>query len=240
MPGNMLRRLRARAAWLSGTPFHPQWLIGSDIDYQRVAGLSGTVLDVGCGRGAIRESLASEVEYIGLDYPPTGAVDYAARPRLWADAQALPIADNSVDAVLLLHVLEHVPDPSRALSEAYRVLRSGGQLILEMPLFYPLHDIPNDYSRWTPFGLEQQLLAKGFTVEALRAGGKSMQTAGALGALALANLLVAWLEKPRLRWILAPLLPLGILLTNLCAALLARLEPPNRFLPGRVSAVAVK
>ena len=120
------------------------------------------------------------------------------------------------------------------------MLRSGGQLILEMPLFYPLHDIPNDYSRWTPFGLERQLLAKGFTVEALRAGGKSMQTAGALGSLALANLLVAWLEKPRLRWILAPLLPLGILLINLCAALLARLEPPNRFLPGRVSAVAVK
>lgn len=124
--------------------------------------------------------------------------------------------------------------------KAYRVLRSGGQVILEMPLFYPLHDIPNDYSRWTPFGLEQQLLAQGFTVHALRAGDKSMQTAGALGALALANLLVAWLEKPRLQWILAPLLPLGILLTNLCAALLARLEPPNRFLPGRVSAVAVK
>ena len=67
-----------------------------------------------------------------------------------------------------------------------------------------------------------------------------MHTAGALGSLALANLLVAWLEKPRLRWILAPLLPLGILLTNLSAALLARLEPPNRVLPGRVSAVAVK
>ena len=45
------------------------------------------------------------------------------------------IPDQSVDAVVLLHVIEHVPDPVGTLREIFRVLRPGGHLILETPRY---------------------------------------------------------------------------------------------------------
>lgn len=47
-----------------------------------------------------------------------------------ADADALPFSDNSVDAVLLSHMLEFTPDPHHVVREAHRVLRSDGYLLL--------------------------------------------------------------------------------------------------------------
>lgn len=45
-----------------------------------------------------------------------------------ADAQALPLTDQSFDAVIANHMLYHVPDKAKALSEIYRVLKAGGLL----------------------------------------------------------------------------------------------------------------
>src|SRR5262249_3224066 len=49
------------------------------------------------------------------------------------DAAALPFADAAVDAVTMLDVLEHIPEPEEVLAEARRVLRPGGVLILSVP-----------------------------------------------------------------------------------------------------------
>jgi SAM-dependent methyltransferase len=50
-----------------------------------------------------------------------------------ADAQALPFADGSFDAVFSINVLEHVPDPERLAAEAARVLRPGGLMLALTP-----------------------------------------------------------------------------------------------------------
>lgn len=55
-------------------------------------------------------------------------------PRAAADGQALPFADASLDLVVSLHVLEHVPDDRRAIREYYRVLRPGGKAIIMAPM----------------------------------------------------------------------------------------------------------
>jgi SAM-dependent methyltransferase len=52
---------------------------------------------------------------------------------LEGDVAALPVPDESADAILLLDVLEHVPTPDAAIAEARRVLRPGGVLILSVP-----------------------------------------------------------------------------------------------------------
>ena len=54
------------------------------------------------------------------------------------DIHEIPFEDNSVDVIFCNHVLEHVDDDMKALSEMRRVLRPGGWAILQVPFFHPL------------------------------------------------------------------------------------------------------
>ena len=112
------RRLMQWLRPLSGTPLHPQWLVlrhraVNDAWVARHA--TGRVLDVGCGDARLRRILPPELDYIGMDYPGTVALGYEGARDLYGDAQAMPLAAASLDTVLLLDVLEHLPEPERAL-----------------------------------------------------------------------------------------------------------------------------
>ena len=54
------------------------------------------------------------------------------------DIHHIPFEDESIDIIFCNHVLEHVDDDIRALSEIRRVLKPGGWAILQVPFFYPL------------------------------------------------------------------------------------------------------
>jgi SAM-dependent methyltransferase len=87
-----------------------------------------SVLDVGCGDGRI-PSLYGAPEVICVD-SAQASVDAARRRGLdarLADAQELPFDDATFDVVTCNHMLYHVPDRDRALSEFVRVLRPGGR-----------------------------------------------------------------------------------------------------------------
>lgn len=74
-----------------------------------------------------------------------------------ADAHALPFVDGAFDVVLCTEVLEHLPEPQRAIDEMYRVLRAGGTLLLTTRFLFPIHDAPHDYFRYTKYGLRHLL-----------------------------------------------------------------------------------
>lgn len=102
------------------------------------------VADVGCGTGEATEWLAPRVaRVVAVDRSPEMLA--SARERLGAlpgvefvqgEAEALPLADASVDAVVLSLVLHHLEHPEGALREAARVLRTdrggGVALVLDM------------------------------------------------------------------------------------------------------------
>ena len=103
----------------------------------------GTALDVGSGPGNVTASLAEaagpEGLALGVDISEpmlARAVRAEAGPNVGfirADAQRLPLRDNTVDAVVSLAVLQLVPDPAAALAEMARVLRPGGRLAVMVP-----------------------------------------------------------------------------------------------------------
>jgi len=60
--------------------------------------------------------------------------------KVKADIHQMPFEDNTFNAVLCNHVLEHVADDIKAMSEIKRVLKPGGWAILQVPFFSPVPD----------------------------------------------------------------------------------------------------
>jgi SAM-dependent methyltransferase len=72
--------------------------------------------------------------------------------QLIADAHRLPLADGSVDAVVIQAVLQQLIDPEQAVGEIHRVLRSDGFVYAETPFMQPVLGGPYDFVRYTSSG----------------------------------------------------------------------------------------
>lgn len=220
-------RLQRLASLLRATPLHPQWLLGRGNAFKdRLAVLPPCrVLDIGCADRWVERALPAGCEYIGLDYPATGAAMYGARPDVFADAARLPFPDASVDAVVMFEVLEHLREPQAALAEAARVLRPGGRLLLSMPFLYPIHDAPHDYQRLTVHGLVRDLGSVGLSIERCEPTLGSAATGGLLACLAIGGMAAEAMRRRSPWLVLTPFAGVAIFTTNLLAWIVERLCP---------------
>jgi len=118
------------------------------------------VLDVGAGEAPYRE-LFEHTEYVTSDW--THSVHPGARAvDVVGPADDLPIDADSFDHVLLTEVLEHTADPTAVLREMHRILAPGGELHMTTPFVWELHELPFDFFRYTPSGLERVMRDAGF------------------------------------------------------------------------------
>ncbi|MGH8482447.1 MAG: class I SAM-dependent methyltransferase [Nevskiaceae bacterium] len=229
----MLRRLKNLLRPLLRTPLHPQWLSRNGnaglMAWLRQIPPDSRVLDVGCADQWPRGVMPS-VRYVGIDLPGTSTW-YGTRPDVYADAQAMPVRAESIDVALLLDVLEHLPDPSRALDQVHGALKPGGRLILQVPFLYPLHDVPHDYTRWTEHGLRALAGRSGFSIERATYAGEPLITAALLLNIALVHSIVQAFERKNPTALLAPLVPVVVLAVNLAAVLAGWLFGRSAFMP---------
>lgn len=114
------------------------------------------ILDVGAGHFRHRSDI------ITLDPFRTEGADVIG------NGENLPFQNDSLDAVVCVAVLEHVPDPAHITGELLRVLKPGGAIYLEVPFIEGYHAAPGDYWRWTLDGLKH--FAAGQGIEEQEAG----------------------------------------------------------------------
>ena len=133
------------------------------------AGITGHVLSLGSGS----DDDGAGVKY--RSYFPCAASyttsEAQTDPRCDAviDARKMPVASNSVDAIFCSGVLEHVDDCWSAVGECHRVLKKGGTFLVGVPFQQPVHRAPQDFWRFTEYGV--RYLLRGFEIDELRAIG---------------------------------------------------------------------
>lgn len=110
------------------------------------------VLDIGCGDGAFLEALRGKSRRgQGVDASPCAVAACRRRKLDAVEADCIEFLeaqpDASADAIVSLHVIEHLPGPKvvRMIGEARRVLRPGGLLLLETPKVASLFDLSQYY-----------------------------------------------------------------------------------------------
>lgn len=128
------------ALWASGDGYEPyigRWsrLAARQFLAWLEVGAHARWLDVGCGTGALTATILAAADpssVLGID-PSAGFVAHAASKTddrragfAVGDAEALPVPDSAFDAAVSGLVLNFVPDPTRAMVEACRVVRAGG------------------------------------------------------------------------------------------------------------------
>jgi len=121
----------------------------------------GLLLDMGCGKVPFYESYRECVsDNVCIDWP--GSIHSNAHVDVFCDlSRTLPFAACTFDTILSSDVIEHLPNPELAFSEMGRLLKPNGILLLNTPFLYMLHEIPNDYYRFTKYAIKRLLNTAG-------------------------------------------------------------------------------
>lgn len=93
--------------------------------------IQGDILDISADAANRYSNLFSKTEYIRLDNNLDNNADH--RPNIIGDAEILPLADETFDSVVYTQVLEHLPNPSKAIKEFYRILKKPGYALITVP-----------------------------------------------------------------------------------------------------------
>jgi 2-polyprenyl-3-methyl-5-hydroxy-6-metoxy-1,4-benzoquinol methylase len=97
----------------------------------------GRLLEIGSGMGHLVGQLDDTFQTYGIDvnhWAVSKSREAAPKTHLHtASAQELPFSDGSFNVVIIKHIVEHLPDPQRAIQEIGRVTEPGGTLLLATP-----------------------------------------------------------------------------------------------------------
>ncbi len=122
------------------------------------------VLDAGAGTSPYRD-LFSHARYEAADFAQL-STKYAPLHYV-CDLTDIPVEDGRFDRIVFNQVLEHLPEPERAVAELFRVLKPGGRILCSVPLFFGEHQVPHDYFRYTRFALRRIFEQAGFEISGI-------------------------------------------------------------------------
>jgi SAM-dependent methyltransferase len=126
---------------------------------------NGRLLDIGCGQMPYKKYILENSgveEYVGLDIATH--LDYnSVRPDITWNGKEIPSEPKVFDCAIATEVLEHVHEPNLFFAEVFRVLKKGSVFFFTTPFLWPLHEVPCDEYRFTPFSIDRLLKDAGFS-----------------------------------------------------------------------------
>ncbi len=112
---------------------------------------NGKIVDIGGGNKASYRNLIKN-EYLSVN------IDERIEPHICSKVdESIPLDDATFDTCLMFNILEHVYDWNFLLSEAHRLLKNNGSLLVIIPFSYPIHGCPDDFIRVTDSYLKRKL-----------------------------------------------------------------------------------
>lgn len=107
------------------------------------------LVDIGCGTGALTKELEQYGDCVGIDLSPQAVAfcnSRGVRNVRVGHAEKTDCLPNSIDAVICLDVLEHLPDDTKGIAEIKRILKPGGIAIIFVPTFMSLWSVTDEVS----------------------------------------------------------------------------------------------
>ncbi|MBD3727211.1 MAG: methyltransferase domain-containing protein [Moraxella osloensis] len=122
----------------------------------------GLMYDLGCGETPYKDFFLNYADqYVGVDW--AGSF-HDTKADVAADLnKPVPIDSEVADTIVSLSVMEHLCEPQNMLNEAHRILKPGGNIVLQVPWQWWIHEAPYDFYRYSPYGLKYMFEKAGFT-----------------------------------------------------------------------------
>lgn len=145
--------------------------------------LNGRLLDFGCGSKPYKDFFLNAEEYVGMDVQNEGHSHDDEDVDVFYDGRNIPFPDNYFDSVFSSEVLEHVFELDATIKEIHRVLKPRGQALFTVPFVWDEHEQPNDFGRYTSFGVKYLFRKHCFQIVELRKTSHFVEVVTQLAAL---------------------------------------------------------
>lgn len=196
---------------------------------------TGNVLDIGCGNKPYESLFKNITGYTGTDIIQSSD----QRVDVLCNSMDIPLQDGQYDTLFSTQVLEHVEDHLKMLQEGFRLLKSGGHIILTAPMAWEHHEVPYDFFRFTRYGLTYIFEKAGFEIKYIKANGGKWAFLGQMAQ----NVLASSLKNKK--GVLRKILYIGYrycykYLLNIKYAILEKLDKDDAFITTNFIVVAIK
>lgn len=159
--GKIVQKFIGEEPW-----FYSRQLLKNSSQY-----IKGRVIDLGCGEKENKHkslilNLPGIESYTGVDFYTDADIKADLNEKL-------PINNGQYDTAICFLPLDYLKEPQNFLNESFRILKSGGYLLLTASWIYPYHPEPEDYFRFSDNALRYMLRKSGFQIESISPlGGK--------------------------------------------------------------------
>jgi SAM-dependent methyltransferase len=134
-------------------------------------------MDFGCGSKPYRDLFKVD-EYMGVDFHGEGHSHENESIDVFYDGLTLPFEADRFDGIFSTEVFEHVFNLEHMVRELHRVLKPKGKMLITCPFAICEHEVPNDFARYSSYGIKDLLERNGFRVIAFEKSGTAIETIG--------------------------------------------------------------